>query len=88
MDRVITAARDVGCHLELNALPDRLDIDDAHAHAAHDAGVKVAISTDAHAVDFLKCMRLGVDQARRGWLTPQDVINTRSLNDLRALLKR
>ena len=88
MDRVIAAAHDSGCHLELNALPDRLDIDDIHAHAAREAGVKVAISTDAHAVDFLKCMRLGVDQARRGWLGPQDVINTRSLKDLRALLKR
>lgn len=88
MDRVIAAARDSGCHLELNALPDRLDIDDSQAHAAQEAGVKVAISTDAHAVDFLKCMRLGVDQARRGWLTPQDVINTRSLKDLRPLLKR
>lgn len=88
MNRVIAAARDSGCHLELNAEPDRLDIDDNHAHAAREAGVKVAISSDAHAVDFLKCMRFGVDQARRGWLTPQDVINTRALKDLRPLLKR
>ena len=88
MDRVIAAARDSGCHLELNAGPDRLDIDDSHAHAAREAGVKVAISTDAHTIDFLKCMRFGVDQGRRGWLTPQDVINTRPLEELRSLLKR
>jgi len=50
--------------------------------------VKLAISTDAHAVDGFDCIRFGVDQARRGWLTADDVINTRSLADLRKLLER
>ncbi len=88
MDRVISAARDLGCCLEINAEPDRLDLNDIHAHAAKTNGVKVAISTDAHSVNAFEYMRFGVDQARRGWLTADDVINTRSLAELRRLLNR
>jgi DNA polymerase (family 10) len=88
MDRVIDAARDTGCHLEINAEPDRLDLNDVHAHAAKSRGVKVAISTDTHSVNAFQYMRFGVDQARRGWLTADDVINTRSLVELRKLLQR
>jgi DNA polymerase (family 10) len=88
MERVIAAARDSGCFLEINAEPDRLDLNDIHAHAAKTAGVKLAISTDAHSVNALQCMRFGVDQARRGWLTADDVLNTRTLAALRKLLKR
>jgi DNA polymerase (family 10) len=88
MERVIAAAHSLGCRLEINAQPDRLDLNDIHIHAAKQAGVKLAISTDAHAVDAFACIRFGVDQARRGWLTADDVINTRSLADLRKLLKR
>ena len=61
---------------------------DVHAQAAKSMGVKVAISTDAHTVAALNCMRFGVDQARRGWLGPADIINTRPLSELRELLKR
>ena len=88
MERVIVAARELGCHLEVNAQPDRLDLNDMHIHAARQAGVKLAISTDAHSVDAFDCIRFGIDQARRGWLTADDVINTRSLADLRKILKR
>ena len=88
MDRVITAARDLGCHLEINAEPDRLDLNDIHAHTAKAMGVKLAISTDAHSLDTFACMRFGIDQARRGWLTADDVLNTRPLAALRKLLKR
>ena len=88
MERVIAAAHALGCRLEINAQPDRLDLNDIHIHAAKQAGVKLAISTDAHAVDAFACIRFGIDQARRGWLTADDVINTRSLADLRKLLKR
>jgi DNA polymerase (family 10) len=88
MDRLLAAAGELGCHVELNAEPDRLDINDSQAHAAREAGVKVAISTDAHSINALKCMRFGVDQARRGWLGPADVINTRSIDELRRLLER
>jgi DNA polymerase (family 10) len=88
MDRIIAAARDLGCALEINAEPDRLDLNDLHAHAAKSAGVKLAISTDAHSVNAYRYMRFGVDQARRGWLTADDVLNTRPLGELRKLLKR
>jgi DNA polymerase (family 10) len=77
-----------GCHLELNADPDRLDLNDINAHAAKAAGVKLAISTDAHSTAGFANMRFGIDQARRGWLEPADVINTFPLSQLRKLLKR
>lgn len=88
MDKIIAAARELGCHLELNAEPDRLDLNDIHARAAKEAGVAVSIASDAHSVEALRCMRYGVDQARRGWLTASDVVNTRSLADLRELIRR
>jgi DNA polymerase (family 10) len=88
MDHVISAAHDLGCYLEINAEPDRLDLNDIHAHAAKSKGVKVAVSTDAHSVNGFQYMRFGIDQARRGWLTADDVINTRSLAELRKLLTR
>ncbi len=88
MERVIAAARDLRCHLEVNSQPDRLDLNDNYIHAAKHAGVTLAISTDAHSVDAFQCIRFGVDQARRGWLTADDVINTRSLADLHKMLRR
>jgi DNA polymerase (family 10) len=88
MDRVISAARAAGCYLEINAQPDRLDLNDLPAHAAKLAGVKLAVSTDAHSIDAFQCIRFGIDQARRAWLTPNDVLNSRPLAELRKLLKR
>jgi DNA polymerase (family 10) len=88
MERIITAAHVRGCHLELNADPERLDLIDVHAQAAKSAGAKIAISTDAHSTVALGHMRYGIDQARRGWLEPADVINTRPLSELRQFLKR
>jgi DNA polymerase (family 10) len=73
---------------EINAAPDRLDLNDIHAHAAKAIGAKLAISTDAHSVDAFQCMRFGIGQARRAWPTADDVLNTRSLAELRKLLKR
>ena len=88
MDRVISTAHKAGCYLEINAEPDRLDLNDLHAHAAKLAGLKLAVSTDAHSIDAFQCMRFGIDQARRAWLTASDVLNTRPLAELRKLLKR
>ena len=88
MEAVIAAAREHGCHLELNADPDRLDLNDINAHAAKAAGVQLAISTDAHSTAGFANMRFGIDQARRGWLEPADVINTLPLARLKKLLKR
>lgn len=88
MERLLRAARARGCAMEINAAPDRLDLNDVHAHIAKSIGVKVAISTDAHSVFGLDCMRFGVDQARRGWLERDDVINTRPLSTLMEMLQR
>jgi DNA polymerase (family 10) len=88
IDRVLSAARDLGCYLEINAQPERLDLNDIHAHAAKSKGVRLAVSTDSHTVNSFDYIRFGIDQARRAWLTADDVINTRSLADLRKLLKR
>ena len=88
MERLMEAARERGCALELNAHPDRLDLNDIHCKIAKDLGVKIAISTDAHRIDHLRMMRYGVGQARRGWLESKDVINTRPWSDLADILKR
>ena len=88
MERVIDAARARGVTLELNANPVRLDLADTQCRMAAEAGVKLAISTDAHATGGLDDMRFGVDQARRGWLGAGDVVNTRSWSAASKLLRR
>ena len=88
LERIIEGAAERGCCLEVNAQPSRLDLTDVACKMAKEAGVKVAISTDAHGRDGLNNMRFGVWQARRGWLGQADVINTRSLGELGRLLER
>jgi DNA polymerase (family 10) len=88
MGEVIKAARDHGVLLEVNAQPERLDLNDQHAAMARQAGVKLVISTDAHRTDELRWMTYGVDQARRGWCTAADIANTRDLAGFRALLRK
>ncbi len=88
LEKIMQGAMERGCFLEINAYPDRLDLSDRHAKMAKDMGLKLAISTDAHSIADLDFIRYGVDQARRGWLASEDVINTRSLKQLRKLLKR
>jgi DNA polymerase (family 10) len=88
LEKVMRAAVARGCYLELNAHPDRLDLDDVHCQMAKEMGLKLALSTDAHSKDDLDLMRFGIGQARRGWLEPADVVNTRPLAALRKLLKR
>ena len=88
MERVMRGAVARGRYLEVNAQPDRLDLTDVHCRLAKQLGLKVAISTDAHATVELDFMRFGVDQARRGWLEPEDVLNTRPLSELRTILRR
>lgn len=88
LERVMEAAAERGCFVEVNAQPKRLDISDIYCKLARDTGVKVAISTDSHTTGSLDTMHLGVNQARRGWLTAADVINTRPWSALKRLLKR
>jgi len=88
VEAILEAAADLDIAVELNANPNRLDLRDTHVYRARELGVPVVISTDAHAPRGLADMRFGVDQARRGWLGPDDVLNTRSLSDFRAWLNR
>lgn len=88
MEKIMEAAKEKGCVLELNAHPDRLDLNDIHGKMAKDMGVRVAISTDTHRIDDLDNMRFGVGQARRAWLETGDVINTNSLRELKKQLQR
>lgn len=88
LERVMKAAAERGVALELNAQPKRLDLSDTNARMASDLGVKLVISTDAHAVGNLELMRFGVDTARRAWLTKGDVLNTRSADELLTTLDR
>ncbi len=87
MQRILQAARDTGCVMEVNAQPDRLDLHDIHCRMAKELGVKLAISSDAHNTMEFGFMRFGVDQARRGWLEPEDVVNTYDLPRLREFFR-
>ncbi len=86
MPRIMRAARARGRLLEINAQPDRLDLDDAHCRMAKSEGVKLSLGTDAHRVGDLDHLAFGVDTARRGWLEAGDIVNTRSIRELKALL--
>ncbi len=88
MDRILEGAQERGCVLEINAQPERLDLNDVHVRRAKELGVRLAISTDAHWSRQLDFIRFGLDQARRGWLEAPDVINTLPLAELRKLLQR
>jgi DNA polymerase (family X) len=82
VERVVEKALEVGCFLEINGQPDRLDLRDVHARAAKEAGLKLVINSDAHEVASQRYVELGVGQARRGWLTKDDVVNTRTWKQL------
>jgi DNA polymerase (family 10) len=88
IERLIQHARAVGCYFEINSSPDRLDLSDEHALLVKQAGVKIAINTDAHSIRELDFISAGINQARRGWLTREDVLNTLPLSRLRKALQR
>ncbi len=88
MEQIMDAALERGCYLELNAQPQRLDLDDIHCRMARERGLKLAISTDAHNTGQLSFLRHGVAQARRGWLEKHDVLNTLGLKALMQALER
>src|SRR5256712_2285716 len=87
MARIARAAADTGVLLEIDAQPERLDLDDVHTKMAKEAGARFVIDTDAHRVADLDIMRFGVDQARRGWLTADDVANTLDLAAFQRLIE-
>jgi DNA polymerase (family X) len=88
MDRVIEAAAKAGTMLEINASPDRRDLNDIHARAAAQAGVPILINCDAHAIGEFDFRRYGIATARRAWLTADHVANTRSWKDFQKLRKK
>jgi DNA polymerase (family X) len=88
VERVIEAAAATGTMLEINAAPDRRDLNEIHARAAAEAGVLIVVNSDAHSVRNLELMRFGIATARRAWLTPEHVANTRSWAELQPLRKR
>jgi DNA polymerase (family X) len=88
IEAVIDAAARNKVALEINSQVDRLDLNDSQARLARDRGVRVVISSDAHSQNALAVTRWGVLQARRAWLTPGDVLNTRPFQEFRSLLRR
>ncbi len=88
MTDVITAAAEYGKMIEINAYPNRLDLDWRLCRSARDAGVLISINPDAHRIEDLQYTRYGVNVARKGWLTAPDVLNTRSLKAVAPALGR
>jgi DNA polymerase (family 10) len=87
IERVVEKAVETGTFLEINSQPNRLDLRDTHARMAGEAGVKIAVNTDAHQLSALQHIEMGVAQARRAWLTKQQVLNTRSWPQIKKLRK-
>jgi DNA polymerase (family 10) len=87
-DRLFNAARDTNTALEINAFPQRLDLNDLHCRRAKEAGVRLAIGTDAHSAEQLPAMKFGVAVARRGWLSPKDVLNSLDADELLKRIKK
>ncbi len=88
MDKIMDACKANAKVLELNAYPERLDLSDIHCRRAKEKGIKIVISTDAHMDIHLEWIKFGVATARRGWIEPQDVLNTLTLSQLLKFLGR
>jgi DNA polymerase (family 10) len=87
-EAVTARAASLGVAMEINCQIERLDLNDTHARMARDRGVRLVISTDAHSTLELQNQHWGVQTARRGWITPEDVLNTRDLDSMRTGLRR
>ena len=88
LEEIFHAAKENDVAVELNAQPDRLDLNDLHVFRAREIGVKIAINTDAHSTEQLRFMRYGIDQARRGWLEKRHVLNAMTQPQLESWLKQ
>jgi DNA polymerase (family 10) len=86
-ERVVEKAVETGTFLEINSQPNRLDLRDTHARMAGEAGVKIAVNTDAHQLSALQHIDMGVAQARRAWLSKEQVLNTRTWAQIAKLRK-
>ena len=88
MDAVLKSALKNKVAMELNAYPDRLDLNDVHLRMARERGVKIVINTDAHHTSHFEKVKYGILQARRAWLTPADVLNTLPEKEFRRAMKK
>jgi DNA polymerase (family X) len=87
MDAVLRTCAETGTIVEINANPERLDLSGTHARRAVELGCKLAINCDAHHPNGMDILEYGIATARRGWLRPEDIINTRPLDEMLAMLK-
>jgi len=88
LEAIFRAAVETNTALEINAMPNRLDLKDIHVMRAKDLGVKLIIATDAHSSSHLDLMRYGIGVARRGWCEAKHILNTSPLEEVEAFLKR
>ena len=87
MEKVLDAAKENNVFMEINAYPERLDLNDVNVKLAVERGVKISIGTDAHTIGHMKYLELGTAVARRGWAKKEDVINTYDIRELRKILQ-
>jgi DNA polymerase (family 10) len=87
VEMIVEAALATGTFVEINSQPDRLDLRDAHARLAGEAGLRLVVSSDGHSVKALRYVDLGIAQARRAWLTKDQILNTRPWAEIEKLLK-
>jgi len=86
IEKIIDAAKETDTLLEINAFPDRLDLDDFHSKLAKEKKIKFVLGTDSHSINHLSIMRFGIATARRGWLEKKDILNTYSLKEIEKML--
>jgi DNA polymerase (family 10) len=87
MNQIIDSAHEADIRLEMNAFPDRLDLDDTHAKLAKEQGVRFVLGTDSHSIANLGYMRFGIATARRGWLESKDILNASSVQEIEKTLR-
>jgi DNA polymerase (family 10) len=87
VEKVIEKALETGTFLEINSQPDRLDLRDAHARLAGESGLPLVVSSDGHSVGALGYVDIGIAQARRAWLTKEQILNTRTWPEIEKLRK-
>ena len=88
MEEVFRVAQETGTLLEINSYPDRMDLNDIHVRSAKERGIKLAIGTDAHHIMQMDWIEYGIAVAMRGWLEPEDVVNTYPVAKLLELFKK
>ena len=87
MEKIFETAKETNTYLEINAFPDRLDLNDYYTKLAKEQKVKFTVGTDAHSLNHMDFMRYGVATARRGWLEKKDILNTCTLKEIERIFE-